>query len=159
MTLGRVVGVFGIKGWIRVQSHTRPADNLFDYAPWTIRGEVRQIEEAQGHGGGYIVKLAGLDDRGGAAQLTGADIEVARSALPEPEEGQVYWADLVGCEVVCEDGRPLGAVETLVDNGAQDVLVIRGEHKRHLVPFVRGPIVKSIELAQRRIVVEWSPDY
>ena len=91
--------------------------------------------------------------------MTGAEIQVPRSALPEPEPGAVYWADLIGLEVVCEDGQPLGAVESLLENGVQDVLVIRGDERQHLVPLVRGPIVKSIEVGQGRIIVDWSPEY
>lgn len=159
MTLGRVAGVFGVKGWVRIQSYTRPAENLFDYAPWLIGDAERDILEAREHGPGFVALLDGVEDRDAAAALIGADIEVPRSALPEPEDGQVYWADLIGMDVVCEDGRELGKVADMLENGAQDVLVIRGAGQPHLVPFVRGPIVKRIELEQGRIVVDWSPEY
>ena len=96
MTLGRVAGVFGVKGWVRIQSFTRPADNIFEYAPWNIDGTVWTIDEAQEHGPGFIVSLAGIADRDAAAAMIGAEIQVPRSALPEPEPGAVYWADLIG---------------------------------------------------------------
>ncbi|MCH9829523.1 MAG: ribosome maturation factor RimM [Gammaproteobacteria bacterium] len=159
VTLGRVAGVFGVKGWVRIQSFTRPADNIFEYAPWNIGGTVWTIDEAQEHGPGFIVSLAGIADRDAAAAMIGAEIQVPRSALPEPEPGAVYWADLIGLEVVCEDGQPLGSVESLLENGVQDVLVIRGDERQHLVPLVRGPIVKSIDIGQGRIIVDWSPEY
>lgn len=150
--------MFGVQGWVRVQSFTRPVENILDYSQWWIGGVQRDIEEIRPHRGGFVAKLAALADRELAAALTGEEVQVPRGALPAPPAGQYYWSDLVDMEVVCEDGTGLGKVDRLLENGAQDVLVIRGERER-LVPFVSGPIVKAVDLASRRIVVDWAPDY
>lgn len=155
MTLGRISGVHGVRGWVRVQSFTRPQDNLFEYGPWLIRGLEQTVIEHRVSGRGFIVRIAGVDDREMASALVGEEIQVARSALPEPEEGAYYWADLVGLEVVCEDGQSLGRIDRLMETGAQDVMVVKAGAKEHLLPFVQGPIVREVDLQARRMVVRW----
>lgn len=172
VTLGRVAGVFGVRGWLRVQSFTRPIDNLLDYAVWELR-EGRapgryQLVSGRVQGNALIVQLAGADgvpieDRDRALALVGAEMAVARSALPEPEDGQVYWVDLIGCQVLNEQQLLLGHVVDMISNGAQDVMVLRDDAVdpavERMIPLVRGPIVKSVDLAQRRIIADWQPDY
>lgn len=168
VTLGRVTGVFGIRGWIKIHSYTRPIENLLDYPRWWLVQQGRELEssmiEGRVQGRGLVAQLGdangrAIDDRDQAAALIGADILVARDELPELEEGQYYWSDLVGLKVQNEEGVELGKVESLTSNGAQDVLVLRGGEAERLIPFVQGPIVKSVELQQGLIVVDWQPDY
>lgn len=167
LTLGRVAGVFGVKGWIHIASHTRPIENLLTYSPWWIAGtpgfEARLLE-GRVHGRGLVARITGrdgnpIDDRDVAAGLIGADIEVERSRFPEPSPGEYYWADLEGLAVVNEQGTALGVVDGLTSNGAQDVLVVKQDKVERLIPFVQGPIVKSVDLPGKSIVVDWQPDY
>jgi 16S rRNA processing protein RimM len=114
-------------------------------------------------GPGLVVQLADesgqpIDDRDVAAQLTGFEIEVPREDLPKLKRGEIYWVDLIGLEVRTVDDTLLGKVEYVMDNGAQAVLALSGERER-LIPFVRGPIVQSVDMKAGRIVVEWSPDW
>lgn len=155
VTLGRITGVHGVRGWVRVQSFTRPAENLFEYRPWLIRGLEQPAIEHRVSGRGFIVRMAGIDDREMAGALVGEEIQVARSVLPEPEEGAYYWADLVGLDVVCEDGTPLGRIDRLMETGAQDVMVVKAGPREHLLPFVQGPIVLDVDMRARRMVVRW----
>jgi 16S rRNA processing protein RimM len=167
LTLGRVAGVFGVRGWIKIHSHTRPIDNLLDYSPWWIawrEGFEAKLIEGRVHGRGLVARITGpngepVDDRDVAASLIGADIEVDRARLPELPPGEYYWFDLVGLAVRNEEGTALGVVEGLTDNGAQDVLVVKQDTVERLIPFVEGPIVKSVDLPTRSIVVDWQPDY
>lgn len=161
VTLGRVSGVFGVKGWLKVQSYTEPRDNIVSFGVWTLRmnGADRrfEVETGQGHAGNVVVKLRGIDDRDRASELTGAEIVVERERLPEVRADEFYWTDLEGLEVRTTAGLALGRVEYLLATGGNDVLVLGGPPER-LIPFVIGQVVKQVDLAAGLIVVDWSPD-
>ncbi len=167
VTLGRVAGVYGVKGWIRVHSYTRPADNILKYRRWWLRhcdGMEVQVLAAQAQGNGLVAHLgtaAGepIDDRDVAAGLVGAEIDVEREALPTLAAGQYYWADLLGLRVEGADGVALGTVTDVTSNGAQDVLVVHEGERERLIPFVSPQIVREVDLDQGRIVCEWQPDW
>ena len=162
VTLGRVSGVFGVKGWLKVQSYTEPRDNIVAFGVWTLRmnGADRafEVEDRQGHAGNVVVKLRGIDDRDRAREWAGAEIVVERERLPEVRAGEFYWTDLEGLEVRTTAGIALGRVEHLLATGAHDVLVLGGSPQR-LIPFVTGRVVKNVDLAAGLIVVDWAPDY
>ncbi len=159
VTVGRLAGVYGIKGWLRVQSFTQPLENILDYAPWFVedRGQVK-VTEGRPHGKGLIVHLDGVDDRDIAAGLTGRAITVDRSELPELTDGEYYWEDLIGLSVVNRDGEALGKVVRLMETGAHDVLITEGERER-LIPYAPGQVVDSVSLGDGIIVVDWGADY
>ena len=154
--LGRIVGAFGIKGWIKLRSYTTPPEAILRYRHWHIGGSEWKLVEGHEHSGAVVAALAGLEDRDAAAALNGQGIEVPRAALPKPKRGEFYWTDVLGSEVVSTTGAKLGTLHSVTSNGAQDVMVVTGERER-LIPFVTGPIVKSVDLAAKRIVVEWQP--
>jgi len=156
--LGRVTGVFGIRGWIRVRSHTVPPEGILRYRRWNIAGREWQVADGHPQGDTVVAGLQGLEDRDAALRLRGATIEVPRSALPKAKRGEFYWTDVLGCEVVSTSGAKLGTLSSVTSNGAQDVMVVAGERER-LIPFVSGPIVKSVDPVAKQIVVEWEPEY
>lgn len=171
LTLGRVAGVYGVRGWVKVLSFTRPIENLLDYNPcWIAKGagfEARMLE-GKLHTGGLVARLTGpdgrlIEDRDVAASLIGAEIQVERSRLPTPEDGQFYWFDLIGLEVRNLEQQVLGKVDSLTSNGAQDVLVVMDgkteQPTERLIPFVRGPIIHSVSLEDGVIVADWQLDY
>ncbi len=162
--LGRIVGVFGVRGEVKLESWTEPRERIFDYQPWQLQsapGEITTVDEVRGRkqGKGLVAALPGVDDRDGAVAWVGADILVERSRLPAPAEGEYYWADLEGLEVVTLDGTALGRVSHLVATGANDVLVVRGAGRERLVPFVTEHYVRDVDLPAGRIVVDWDPDF
>lgn len=167
VALGGVQGVFGVHGWLKVRSYTRPESNLLRYPTWYLAGKAHgefELREGRPHGRSFIVHLARSGDgspidREQALTLIGARIEVERSALPEPPAGEYYWADLIGLTVESLQGETLGVVDGLTDNGAQDVLVVADRLQSRLIPFVNGPIVKGVDLKGGRILVDWAPDY
>jgi 16S rRNA processing protein RimM len=162
LTVGRIVGVHGVGGWVKIESFTEPRLRIFAYRPWRLKRaqSETEIESAQGHeqGKGMVAKLSGCDDRDAAVALVGAEILVPRSALPKPKRGEVYWADLEGLDVVTVEGAPLGKVSHLFATGANDVLVVRGERER-LIPYVTGQFVKKVDLGAGRITVDWDKDF
>ena len=161
VTLGRVSGVFGVKGWLKVQSYTEPRDNIVGLGVWTLRlnGADRpfEVEDGQSHTSNVVAKLRGIDDPDRAREWMGAEIVVEREQLPETRAGEFYWTDLEGLEVRTTAGLTLGRVDYLLATGANDVLVLGGSPQR-LIPFIVGPVVKQVDLAAGLIVVDWSPD-
>jgi 16S rRNA processing protein RimM len=161
--IGKVVGVFGIKGWVKLQSHTDPREALFDYLPWILRhrGIERQIDKIEGRaqGRGLVASFPGIDTRDAAEGLVGAEILVQRAVLPKPRPGEYYWVDLEGLAVQTVEGQPLGRVSHLFPTGANDVLVVvDGEHER-LVPFLMDDVIKRVDFDAGLIVVDWDPDF
>lgn len=162
--LGRISGVYGVRGWVRIFSYTDPREALLDYGPWWVRsaghaGDWRPVPVAEGrrHGKSVIARLEGYADRDRAAELVGSEIAVAPEALPAPEEGRYYWRDLEGLAVLHRDGTPLGRVDYVMETGTHDVLVVAGERER-LVPFVPGEVVLDVDLAAGVIRVDWEWD-
>lgn len=160
--LGRIAGVYGVNGWVRIYSHTAPRENILSYSPWLLRRgggwEARAVEEGYRHGKGVVARLGGIDDRDVAATFVGADIAVPRERLGRPEAGEYYWTDLEGLEVVTVGGVVLGIVDHLFETGANDVMVVKGERER-LLPFVEPEVIRAVEWATGRIVVDWDPDF
>jgi len=162
--VGRIVGVFGVRGEVKLESWTEPRERIFDYQPWQLAsapGEMDTVDEVRGRkqGKGLVASLPGVDDRDRAAALVGTDILVDRDQLPPPGEGAYYWADLESLEVVTVEGVPLGRVSHLVATGANDVLVVRGGKKEHLLPFVMERYVREVDMEAGRIIVDWDPDF
>jgi len=152
--MGRVAGSYGVRGWIKVQ---RPQAGLADCGEWWIGGEPHAVEETKEHSGSLLARLAGIGSPEAAMKLKGSAVEVSRAALPEPEEGHYYHADLIGLEVVNEQGENLGVVKRFFTNGAQDVMELSG-NKERLLPWV-PTVVKNVDLRNKRIEVEWGADW
>jgi 16S rRNA processing protein RimM len=161
IVLGSIGGPYGTRGWVKIQSGTEPPENILQYSPWQVGRDGRwsRIGVAEGRlqGRGVIAQLDGCHDRGDASDYTGCEIAVERSQLPEVEEGEFYWADLVGLRVVTTEGVDLGEIGRMMETGANDVMVVRGDVER-LIPFLDGTVVQSVEIAGGTIVVDWHPD-
>ncbi|TVO75292.1 ribosome maturation factor RimM [Sedimenticola selenatireducens] len=159
--LGRVSGLFGVRGWVKVFSHTSPKENILNYPSWFLfrEGEWQEYKLKQGkaQGKGLVALLEGVDDRDQAAELTGADIAVRRDQLPEISPDEYYWSDLEGRRVVTETGVELGRVDHLFETGANDVMMVKGE-RDHLLPFI-GQVIKEVDLDGDLITVDWDPDF
>jgi 16S rRNA processing protein RimM len=160
--VGRVAGPYGVQGWLRVVSYTERPDKLIEYTPWYLRRGnawlATGIVEAKRHSKGLVVRLPGYEDRDSAAELAGTDIGIYRRQLPATAGDEYYWDDLIGLSVVTLDGLPLGTVDHLIETGANDVLVVKGERER-LIPYVRGSVIASVDLDDRVIRVDWDPDF
>lgn len=167
VTLGRVVGAYGVKGWVKVISSTRPERNILDYSRWWIakgEGYEAKLLEGRVHGRGLVAQISGRDglpitDRNISESLIGSEIQVERSALPPAGDGQYYWHDLIGLKVQSEQGDALGEVTEITSNGAQDILVVKDAETERLIPFVQDHIIKSVDIDQGLIVADWLPEY
>ncbi len=162
VTLGRVSGLLGVKGWLKIFSYTDPRDSIVDFETWVLRigndEQTVELEDRRKHARTVAVKLKAIDDRDQAQTLVGADIAVERDALAPCQPGEFYWADLQGSAVVTVQGEPLGRLDYLFETGGHDVMVVIGDRQR-LIPFVQGKVVREVRLEQRLIVVDWDPSY
>lgn len=170
--LGKITGVFGVRGWVRLYSYTDPREAILAYRGCLARrdGAWTAIEWQEGkrHGKSVVAKLKGVDDREAASGWIGTEIAIPRQQLPEADAGHYYWSDLDGLTVVASDGRELGKVTHLLETGAHDVLVIRkvngpaaGEkngEQELLIPFVMDRYILDVDLAAGRIRVDWEWD-
>ncbi len=160
--LGRVSGVYGVKGWVKIYSYTDPRDNILQYSPWLLKvsgnWQAMELLDGRPHGKGIVARLDGCEDRDRAAALVNAEIAIPRSQLPETAEGDYYWRDLIGLRVVTRSGTPLGTVDHLLETGANDVLVVIGERER-LIPYVPGEVITAVDLVAGEMQVDWDPEF
>lgn len=162
ITLGKVSGVFGVKGWVKVFSYTEQREGILDYNPWFLKlgGEWKafSLQSGQVQGKGIIASLEGVVQREQAEALVGCSIAIPRGQLQELRKGEYYWADLEGMKVVTVDGVELGSVDALFETGSNDVLVVRGDRER-LVPWIMGDVIRSVSVEDKHILVAWDPDF
>ena len=134
--LGRITGVYGVKGWLKVFSHTDPMESIIDYSPWYIRAENRkkapwtEVKLAAGkrHAKTVIVRLEDCNDRDQAMAYIGSEIAIEQQQLEALQgKDEYYWRDLFGLRVVNLQGVELGVVKTLMETGVNDVLVVVSE--------------------------------
>jgi len=166
LVVAKIGAPYGVRGWVKVFSFTEQANGLLDYDPWYFKAAsadgktwaIAPVTEAKNHGKGLVAKFKGCDDRNAAARLNGQEIAIRRDQLPPTAEGEYYWEDLQGLEVLTTEGVSLGKVDHLLETGANDVLVVKGERER-LIPYVTGPIVKKVDLDAGTLHVDWDADF
>lgn len=169
LVVGRINAVHGVKGWVKVYSFTDPMENIFDYQPWCLRqGDAWVPIKLSGYrrqGKGLVVGLEGVEDRDQAQrQLVGREIGVPHDRVPAAGAGEFYWRDLIGLRVKLGDGRDLGRVETLLETGANDVLVVRGDagsidQRERLVPWIPDQVILDVALDAGEMRVDWDPEF
>ena len=160
--MGRVVAPYAVRGWIKLQTFTEYLDSLLDYPVWRLGKDGRwrdyRVLDGKIHGQYLMAGLEGVEDRTAAEALMGLDVAVLREEMPEADEDEYYWDDLIGLDVVNLVGEALGRVEGLLETGANDVLQVRNGETERLLPFVDA-VVKEVDLEAGRLVVDWGLDY
>ncbi len=160
--VGRITGAFGVKGWVKIHSHTEPPENILSYKPWLISKEKEwqsiELEAGKRHGKGLVAQMTGYHDRDQALTLRGVDIAIWPEQRVLLEDGEFYWSDLIGLRVINREGIEFGHIDSLMETGANDVLVVKGEQQR-LIPYLRPQVVKSIDLSATQMVVDWPADF
>ncbi|WP_298209679.1 ribosome maturation factor RimM [Acidovorax sp.] len=171
--VGRIADAWGVKGWFKVLSHSSSPEALFASKQWYLLPSERgaktfagtallSIRQAKDHSDTVVAWAEGIDDRNAAEALRGARIFVSRSSFPSTTEDEYYWVDLIGLSVVNREGVALGQVQDLMSTGPQTVLVLAyeqdGKAQERMIPFVSA-FVDKVELPEKRITVDWQPDY
>jgi 16S rRNA processing protein RimM len=164
VVMGKIVAAQGLLGWVKVQTYTEYLDSLLDYDTWYLGNDAqpwREIEvvESNVHGKVIIARLQGIDDRTAAEKCKGMLIGVPRDSLPEQEDGEYYWSDLIGLKVLNLADEVLGTVHGLLETGANDVLNVHdGNGKEILIPFI-AQVIQQVSLQDKVIRVDWQADY
>lgn len=171
--VGRIADAWGIKGWFKVLPHSADPQALFSSTRWylqpaekgpkTFSGTVLlRVRETKEHSDTVVARADGVEDRNGAEALRGARIFIPRSSFPTAQGDEYYWVDLLGLDVVNREGVHLGKVKDLMSTGPQTVLVVEyeeaGKLLERMLPFVAA-YVDGVDLAARRISVDWQADY
>jgi len=166
--VGRITSVYGVKGWVKIYSHTQPMENILSYKPWLLKldGKWTEVKIAEGkrHGKGIIARLAGVSDRDVARKYCEMDIAVYDSQLPELEDGEFYWSQLEKLKVYTLDGVLLGRVNHLIETGSNDVLVVRKcegslDKRERLIPYLPDQVIHEIDLEAGTLRVDWDPEF
>ena len=181
VVMGRIVAPYGVFGWLKVVPDTEAFDGLFDYDTWWLGkgNDWREmvVETAKVHNDVLVVKLEGIDDRDAAFACKGKQIAVPRDALPEPEEDEYYWSDLIGLHVTNVQDINFGLITEVFETGANDVLVVKPEvtkdvvksavavkdatiekPQERLIPFIDS-VVLEVNLAAKTMLVDWDADF
>lgn len=160
--IGRFGKVHGIKGFITVISFTEPRDNILNYSNWHARinyqWQALNITHTEVTNKHILVQVEGFSEREDVASLTNVEISVQKDQLPRLEDGEYYWHQLCGMQVINQLGEVLGTVSEILPTGANDVLVIDGE-TRHLIPYLPGRYVTRVDIGKGQIEVDWDPDF
>ncbi len=173
--VGRIADAWGVKGWFKVLPYSADPEALFSSKRWYLQPSEKgaksfftgtvllPIRQAREHSDSVVAQAQGVDDRDAAEALRGARIFVPRSSFPTAAEDEYYWVDLIGLEVVNREGVALGTVRELLATGPQTTLVLSfpqegGKEGERMIPFVSA-FVDQVDIAGRRIVVDWQPDY
>ncbi len=161
--VGKVSGVFGIKGWVKVFSYTQPRERIFSYSPWLLAnsGELTstKVLETRQQGKSLVARLQGIETREQAEALMGAEIKIERNQLPPLEPGEYYWQDLIGLTVEDLSDQCLGRIAEMMETGANDVMIVRDENREILIPWIRDQVVKQVDLEAGKVQVDWDPDF
>jgi 16S rRNA processing protein RimM len=158
--VGRIVGAWGVKGWFKVQAYAGDPQALFSSKRWYLQepAALLRITHSREHACFVVASAQEVADRSAAEALKGARVFIARSSFPTAGADEFYWVDLIGCAVVNREGAALGTVADLIDTGAHSVLRVVEGDAECLIPFVAA-YIDGVDLAARRITVDWQVDY
>lgn len=163
VVIGRLQSPHGVRGWLHFRSFTEDPGLALSLKPWFLENPTGaltpvEVEAHRSQGENFLVKLRGVDDRNAAALRTGKPVRVPLSVLPPPPPDEFYWHDLEGMAVVNTQGDDLGQVDSVFDNGAHAVLVVRADSRERLIPFVPA-YIQEVDLAGRILRVDWEKDW
>jgi 16S rRNA processing protein RimM len=171
--VGRIADAWGVQGWFKVIPHSADPQALFSSKRWYLQPSGKgpkvfsgtvllHVREARDHSDVVVARADGIEDRSTAEALKGSRVFIPRSSFPTAAEDEYYWVDLIGLDVVNREGVQLGKVKELMATGPQTVLVVEyeedGKLQERMLPFVSA-FVDKVDLRERRIEVDWQPDF
>ena len=163
--VGKIAGVFGIKGWMKVFSYTDPRKNILSYSPLylSVKGEWVEAKVSNGRvqGKGIIIALENVTDPDQVLPMIGTALAIKKEQLKPTSLDEFYWSDLTGLKVVNLNKEILGRVDSILETGAHDVLVVKNKELKtqRLIPFVLEETVLKVDLNSGIIEVDWKSDY
>ena len=166
LVIGKIGAPHGVKGWVKINTYTNVPEGIFEYSPW-ILGEEQEyrVDQWRPHGKVLVAKLVNIETRDDAERIKNLDIRITAEQLPELEEGEFYWRELTGMQVVTTQGYDLGVVKDVFNTGANDVIQVKANakdafgQKERLLPFVLDEVVQAVDKVGRIITVDWDPGF
>jgi len=165
--MGRVVSAFGVRGQLKIEPFAGPDSSLSRFKQLWLRRQDKTLEcrvmAWKHHADSLILSIEGFADRDLAETWKSASVCVSRQQFPATEPDEVYWIDLIGCDVYGQSGTLLGTVTAVEDHGGGPFLTVtapagqRGPAQR-LIPYV-GQYITDANPAERRINADWDPDW
>jgi len=155
--VGKIVATHGIRGHLKLHSYSGNIESLQSSETVLLRGKGGVLKEfapktVSPHAGGFILSLDGFTDIDQVLPLVGSELFLKRSQLPEPEEDEYYWRDLIGLTVVTDQGFVLGPISDIFETGSSDIYVVRGDNKEYLIPAI-ADVVSKIDIAGRMMII------
>ncbi|MBT7754281.1 MAG: ribosome maturation factor RimM [Gammaproteobacteria bacterium] len=160
INIGKVIGLHGVKGWLKILSFSSPPENIFNYKSLIISNkyinQIFHIEDSRKQGKKILIKLDNIDDRTSAESLKESDIYIQRSDLPQLSEDTYYWEDLLGFNVFNQNNIKIGNVDSFIETGSNDVLIVKtAKNKNILIPFIMNKSIKVVNIESHYITVDW----
>ncbi len=164
--LGKIVGVWGVKGWVKLHSYTRNRIDIADYSSWWLKSNAKaepieyKVQQCREQGQGVVALFKEIEGRDQAVALNGFEILVRQSDLPKLPAGEYYWQQLIGLTVKNIEGLEMGIIDSIVETGANDVLVVTSNEpgkEEVLIPYT--DVVHEVNLAEGTMLVDWDPSY
>ena len=162
VVMGKVLVPYGVNGWVKVYSFTEKIESFLTYKKLFLSKdqttwlEIKPIE-IKLHGKTIIAKFSEIADRTQAENYKNYLIGVPKDYLPQLNENQYYWNDLIGFEVLNLQNFSFGLVDTYIETGANDVIVVKGDKER-LIPYTSMTVLK-IDTIKDKIIVDWDEDF
>lgn len=162
--VGKISGVYGVKGWVKVYSYTDPREAISDYSPWYLKQRGKwievKVESCKPQAKTIIAKLDGCNDRDAAMLLSGTEVSIRPEQLKPLKKESYYWRDLVGLRVINQQDFDFGVVKSLMETGSNDVLVVKSEAgEEALIPWTLGLAVLEVDLEKGEIKVDWDKEF
>ena len=169
LVIGIIGAPYGVNGWVKITSHTHDLDGVFAYTPWLL-GQVEEskdyvVDQWRTHNKGLVAKLVGVDNRDDAEGIKNLEISIKAEMLPELDDSDVYWRELVGMQVVTDKGYNLGVIKELFETGANDVLLVKANlndafgQKERMVPYLLEQVIKQVDRQAKTVTVDWDPAF
>jgi 16S rRNA processing protein RimM len=169
LVVGKIGAPYGVKGWVKITTYTHEQDGVFAYSPWLLgQGQDNKeyvVDQWRTHNKGLVAKLVGVETRDDAESIKNLEISIKAQQLPQLADDDFYWRELVGMQVITEQGYSLGVVKELFETGANDVMLIKAHlndafgQKERMVPYLLDQVVKQVDREAKTIKVDWDPAF
>ena len=155
--VGKIIGTHGIKGQLKVHSYSGNIESLSAARSVILKsadGKLREftLNSFKANSGKFIISLQDFDDIDQAKPLMGSELCLKRCHLPKLTDDEYYWSDLIGLQVVTDDGTLLGTIADIFETGSSDIYVVRGDKREYLIPAIAN-VVKQVDLDGGKIVI------
>ena len=162
VVMGKVLVPYGVNGWVKVYSFTEKLESFLTYKKLFLSKDQKNwleinIKEIKVHGKTIIAKFSEIADRNQAENYKDYLIGVPKDYLPQLNEDQYYWNDLIGFEVMNLQNVSFGLVDTYIETGANDVIVVKGDKER-LIPYTPMTVLK-VDTIKTQIIVDWDESF